>query len=235
MSVLEECVFDSSYIIPGSTNIGDEQTKETPFKCHLRKHTDVEYSSFCRFHDPRYLETPNVHHSERVASDLYHMVDEVNSTEPDLLCVGYHLPSFSLRNKTFPGKVVFHNAVFHGSVDFSNSTFEGQSSFLGAQFKTDSSFYDTTFIKPITFQGAKFENTAYFEKTRFQEGVDFSKTRFAGETIFDNAIFHGEANYSFCKILGEARFISTNFDGLSHMVFSNIYLKDPEHVTFEPF
>lgn len=210
------------------------EAKPKEFKCHLpcMAFEAGGRSAFCIFHDPQYLESFDVYRAKRVVQEFYDMVNKIDSNSPDMRCIGYHLPAFSI-DREIPVEVIFHNAVFHGPADFSNATFTKKSSFMGARFRDGASFFNATFVHPITFQGAKIENTAYFEMAQFREGVDFSKALFAGETIFDNPKFYQTVDFSFCRIMGEASFLDTNLDNLKLLKFSNVYLKDPEHVVFE--
>jgi uncharacterized protein YjbI with pentapeptide repeats len=229
------CAFGSYYSKIGGLPQQNEPAQESYYSCPFQR---IEWengkkSLFCLFHDPHYVGIRDVERDLRVASGFYQMVDNAVSSANEFLCIGFRLPGFVI-NKTFPNKVYFQNAIFYGSVDFSNSTFLSGVSFMGARFEANTSFFNVTFEKEAIFQGVRFESTAYFGMSELLGGADFSKAEFKGDTIFDFSKFCRSVNFSSCKILNGMTFISSDFDELDNLPFVKVYLKEPQHVDFEP-
>jgi hypothetical protein len=90
-------------------------------------------SGYCLFHDEKYL-TRSKENEETARQRLLTKIDHCMSYGESLSCIGYHIPSIEVKNKTgFSAPVNFSDAIFHGITTFSNLSF-GESDFTNAVF-----------------------------------------------------------------------------------------------------
>jgi hypothetical protein len=93
-------------------------------------------SGFCIFHDKDYLQdkTNNEEHKRKVLERLKNKVNRAISNNEQLLCIGFHLPDFSLKLTKFTKPVYFSGSQFFAKADFSGVNFEERASFNNSEF-----------------------------------------------------------------------------------------------------
>jgi len=144
-------------------------------------------SGFCIFHDKDYVQdkTNNEEHKRAVLDRLKRKVNLAISNNEPLLCIGFHLPEFSLSNLSI-------NNTFTISIYFNSSQFLGEAFFAGARFYGAASFFQVKF-QEVSFAGARFYGLMDFRTAYFQRLADFSTAYFHGLASFSEAHFHGHA------------------------------------------
>jgi uncharacterized protein YjbI with pentapeptide repeats len=129
-------------------------------------------SDFCIFHDKDYLQdkTNYEEHRRAVLDRLKHKVNHAISNNEPLLCIGFHLPDFSLSdlsiNKKFTRSVYFNGSQFFGEAFFAGAQFHGQANFLKAKFQ-EVSFYGAHFLRLADFGTANFHGSTSFLESHF--------------------------------------------------------------------
>jgi hypothetical protein len=86
---------------------------------------------------------------------LKQKVNHAISNNQALLCIGFHLPDFSLSNlsisEEFTKPVYFSGSVFFGKPDFSGANFQGEAFFNGAKFQGVANFNNSEFYRKTYF------------------------------------------------------------------------------------
>jgi hypothetical protein len=107
---------------------------------------------------------------------------------------------FNPVDKTYSGKIRFHNCRFHKElkfdnvvfkdlVDFWHSTFKGKVIFYKVDFEATAVFSISTFKENVLFTYSKIKEQAIFRGTTIEKGVDFSLAIITGNlAIFDFTI-----------------------------------------------
>jgi hypothetical protein len=111
---LPKCQFTTQYYAYETSKDVDFYCQELPLA-----------SGLCIFHDKDYLlqdKTNNEEHKRKVLDRLKHKVNHAISFNEPLLCIGFHLPEFSLSDLGIISK------EFTISVYFSGANFQGQAS-----------------------------------------------------------------------------------------------------------
>ena len=124
---MSKCQFTVKYI-------DLETLKQVDFNCE----EEPLASDWCIFHDKDYLQdkTNNEEHKRNVLDRLKHKVNHAISKNETLLCIGFHLPDFSLSDlsisKEFTIPVYFSGSQLFGEADFSDANFQGKAYFYKA-------------------------------------------------------------------------------------------------------
>jgi hypothetical protein len=73
-------------------------------------------------------------HKRKVLERLKNKVNRAISNNEQLLCIGFHVPDFSLKLTKFTKPVYFSGSQFFGKADFSKANFEERASFNNSEF-----------------------------------------------------------------------------------------------------
>ena len=142
---MAECKFTTKYL-------DHEQSEYADYNCDS-KDEDILDSGWCIFHDENYLQDKSNNykeHEQKVRDRLEAKVrNSIDKNEP-LLCIGYHLPDFTI-NGNFTKPVYFMECEFRGKADFYEATFSAEANFTSAKFQgvTDfnkAPFFDRTYF-----------------------------------------------------------------------------------------
>jgi hypothetical protein len=135
-----------------------ETHKEVDFNC---TEEDPLASGRCIFHDKDYLpnKTNNEEHKRKVLESLKHKVNYAISNNEPLLCIGFHLPDFSLSDLSINKNLLaLYISMAPSSLEkhfFAGDQFHGQANFLEAKFQ-EVSFYGAHFLRLADFGTANF-------------------------------------------------------------------------------
>ncbi|HZC49856.1 MAG TPA: pentapeptide repeat-containing protein [Nitrososphaeraceae archaeon] len=182
--------------------------KEVDFNC-----TEEEplASGFCIFHDKDYLLQDKTNYEEnkrKVLDRLKHKVNYAISNNEPLLCIGFHLPDFSLSDlsssREFTKPVYSSGSYLFGEVNFVGARFQGAANFREANFQGEASFSGTDFDGSST----TFSNSEFYGKTRFS-------AHFNGKTTFNYVLFEGKEKVIFnTENLSNVSFMNTDITGI---------------------
>jgi hypothetical protein len=148
---LSKCQFTSKYY-------DYEIRKVAIFYC---QEEDILPSGFCIFHDKDYLQdkTNSEDHKMKVLDRLKHKVNHAISNNEPLLCIGFHLPDFSLSDLSINKNLLaLYISMAPSSLEkhfFAGDQFHGQANFLEAKFQ-EVSFYGAHFLRLADFGTANF-------------------------------------------------------------------------------
>jgi hypothetical protein len=166
---LPNCKFTTKYI---NYEIG----KEVDFYCPEK---EPLASGFCIFHHKDYLQDKTNYEKRKmkVLDRLKHKVNHAISNNEPLLCIGFHLPDFSLSDlsissKEFTKPVYFSGSQFLGKADFSDAIFQERAAFARANFQGEADF-----------KWSKFQGEAYFHDAILSNIISLI---YCSHQIFDN-------------------------------------------------